>query len=133
MLVTESNNYLKLLQEFPPRPIRSQEDFVAIQAVIDRFLDADEITSDERDYLNLLGILVYEYEEKRVSIPDLSRIELLKALIKEFDLQIAHLIPIFKTEESVSFVLNGHQDLTVEQIEKLSSLLQLSPAVFFKY
>ena len=133
MLVTESNNYLKLLQEFPPRPIRSQEDFVAIQAVIDRFLDADEITSDERDYLNLLGILVYEYEEKRVSIPDLSRIELLQALIKEFDLQIAHLIPIFKTEESVSFVLNGHQDLTVEQIEKLSSLLQLSPAVFFKY
>lgn len=133
MLVTESNNYLKLLQEFPPRPIRSQEDLVAIQAVIDRFLDADEITSDERDYLNLLGILVYEYEEKRVSIPDLSRIELLQALIKEFDLQIAHLIPIFKTEESVSFVLNGHQDLTVEQIEKLSSLLQLSPAVFFKY
>lgn len=60
-----------LLQIFPPRPIKSEKDLLAVQGVIDRIVDADEITPEQQDYINILGMLIYEYEEKYVSIPDL--------------------------------------------------------------
>ena len=50
--------------KFPPRPILSEEDFEATQAQIDTLVDKREITQDERDYLEVLGILVCDYEQK---------------------------------------------------------------------
>jgi HTH-type transcriptional regulator/antitoxin HigA len=79
-----------------------------------------------------LGLLVYEYEEKYVLIPDLNGVELLKALIDELGLKQKDLVPIFKTESIISDVLNGKRKLTVEHIEKLADFFQVSPSVFFR-
>ncbi len=132
MLTIEASNYIKLLQEFPPRPIKSEEDLISVQNVIDKLIDSGEITPEKQDYLNILGMLVSEYEEKCVSIPDLSGVELLKALINEFGLQQKDLVPIFKTESILSSVLKGNRKFTLEHIEKLSKFFNLSPSVFFK-
>ena len=131
MLKTQSSNYIDLLQKFPPRPIKSEEDLLAVQQVIDTLLDSGELTPDKHDYLNLLGILVHEYEEKYVLIPDLNGVELLKALIDELGLKQKDLVPVFKTESIVSEVLNGKRQLTVEHIEKLAEFFNVSPSVFF--
>ncbi|WP_333262967.1 MULTISPECIES: hypothetical protein [unclassified Microcoleus] len=45
-------------------------------------MDKGELNRDERDYLNLLETLVYEYEQTLEPIPDIYGIELLKALIE---------------------------------------------------
>jgi len=132
MLKTQSSNYINLLPEFPPRPIKSEEDLLAVQQVIDTLLDSGELTPDKRDYLNLLGLLVYEYEEKYVLIPDLNGVELLKALIDELGLKQKDLVPVFKTESIVSDVLKGKRKLTVEHIEKLADFFEVSPSVFFR-
>jgi HTH-type transcriptional regulator/antitoxin HigA len=131
MFTTEPNSYIELLQKFPPRPIKSEAEFLAVQEVIDKLLDSGEITPEKQDYINVLGILVHEYEEKHVSIPDLSGVELLKALIDEFSLKQKDLVPIFKTESIVSAILNGQRRFTVEHIEKLADFFHISPSVFF--
>lgn len=131
MFTTEPNSYIELLQKFPPRPIKSEVEFLAVQEVIDNLLDSGEITPEKRDYINVLGILVHEYEEKHVSIPDLSGVELLKALIDEFSLKQKDLVSIFKTESIVSAILNGQRRFTVEHIEKLADFFHISPSVFF--
>ncbi|WP_026734326.1 helix-turn-helix domain-containing protein [Fischerella sp. PCC 9605] len=131
MFATESDSYIELLQKFPPRPIKSEAELLAVQEVIDALLDSGEITSDKQDYLNLLGILVHEYEEKYIQIPDLNGVELLKALIDELDLKQKDLVPVFKTESIVSAILNGRRKLTVEHIEKLAEFFNVSPSVFF--
>jgi HTH-type transcriptional regulator / antitoxin HigA len=77
-----------------------------------------------------LGLLVHEYEEKHVLIPDLQGVELLKALIQELDLKQKDLVPIFKTESIVSAVLSGQRRFTVEHIEKLAVFFHVSPALF---
>lgn len=127
-----SSRYLELLQKFPPRPIRSEEELIEVQKAIDALLDSKELTSEEQDYLNLLGILIQEYEDKQVSIPDLYGIELLKELIKEKGLRQKDLVPIFKTESIVSAVLSGQRSFTVEHIEKLAAFFKISPSVFFR-
>ncbi|MDY7012393.1 MAG: transcriptional regulator [Cyanobacteriota bacterium] len=126
-----SNDYIELLKSFPPRPIASEEEFVATQNVIDSLLDRENPSKAEQDYLDVLGTLVYEYEQKQEPIPDIYGIELLEALLQEFDLRQKALVPIFKTESIVSDVLHGKRQLTTRHIEELASFFHISPACFF--
>jgi len=131
MFATESNRYLELLQQFPPRPIKSEGELLAVQAVIDALLDAGEMTPEQQDYINVLGTLVHEYEDKHTSVPDLSGVALLKALMNEFGLRPADLVPVFNSESIVSAILDGQHQLTVAHIEKLSHFFKVSPSLFF--
>ncbi len=124
-------SYTELLTFFPPRPIKHEEDLEKTQAVVDSLLDKGELTESEEDYLNLLGILIYEYESKQDLVPDIYGVELLKVLIAELNLKQKDLVPIFKTESIISDVLKGKRKLTVEHIQKLADFFNLSAAVFF--
>lgn len=126
--------YIELLQTFPPRPIASEEELLATQNVIDSLIDRTELTPDEQDYLNVLGTLVYEYEQlHQEPIPDIHSVELIKALLDEFGLRQKDLVPIFKTESIVSAVLNGQRQLTANHIRKLAEFFHISPAAFFEF
>lgn len=124
--------YLELLKTFPPRPITSKEQLLATQQVIDDLLDRSELTPDERDYLDVLGTLVYDYEQKYDPMPEIQGRELLKALLAEADLKPEDLLPIFKTEAAVFAVLKGQQELTVTQVQELATFFNLSPVVFLE-
>ncbi len=51
-------------------------------------------------------------QHKQVQVPDIHGVELLKALLIEFDLRQKDLISIFKTESIISEVLGGKRNLT---------------------
>jgi HTH-type transcriptional regulator / antitoxin HigA len=129
--ISEPRSYVDLLIAFSPRTIKSEEELDATQEVIDGLIDKGDLTSDERDYLNLLGTLVYEYEEERYPMPDIHGVELLKVLLVDRGLRQKDLIPVFKTESVVSSVLSGQRKLTANHIQKLAEFFHLSPAVFF--
>lgn len=129
--ISNTTSYMELLQAFPPRPIKSEEEMLAAQIVIDSLIDRGGLTPDEQDYLNLLGTLVQEYEQNQEPIPDIYGVELLKVLIEEQDLRQKDLVPIFKTESIVSAVLSGQRNLTARHIQGLAELFHVSPAVFF--
>lgn len=126
-----NNSYIELLKTFPPRPITSEKELEATQAVIDSLLDKPSLTLEEQDYLNVLGTLVYEYEQDKEPFPDIYGVELLKILIDERGLRQKDLISIFKTESIVSDILNGKRQLTTRHIQELAVFFRLSPAVFF--
>jgi HTH-type transcriptional regulator / antitoxin HigA len=129
--MNNSSAYIELLKIFPPRPITAEEELIATQKAIDSLLHKGELTSDEHDYLNVLGTLVYEYEQTLEPIPDIYGIELLKALIEEFDLRQKDLVPIVKTNSIVSDVFHEKRQLTTEHIQKLAEFFSVSQAVFF--
>jgi HTH-type transcriptional regulator / antitoxin HigA len=126
-----TDTYIELLKAFPPRTIKTEEDLEATQNVVDSWIDKGKLTQDERGYLNLLGTLIYEYEQTQDIVPDIFGVDLLKALIAELNLRQKDLVPIFKTESIVSDILNGKRNLTVEHIQKLAEFFHISPAVFF--
>lgn len=126
-----SNDYIELLTNFPPRPITSEEELELTQNMIDQLLDQGKLSQDEKDYLNVLGALVYEYEQQQEPIPDIYGVELLKSLIEDNGLRQKDLVSIFKTESIVSDILNGKRELTKRHIEELAQFFHVSPAVFF--
>ncbi len=125
-----TDKYLQLLQTFPPHTINSDEEWDKTVAVIDKLLDRPSLSSEESDYLNVLGTLVFDYERRTEPVPDLSGVELLKVLIAERDLLQKDLVPIFKTESIVSDILNGKRKLTVRHIQELAKFFKLPQAVF---
>ncbi|NER07788.1 MAG: transcriptional regulator [Okeania sp. SIO3C4] len=121
---------MELITTFPPRPITNEAELIATQNRINSILDKGSMTKDDCDYLKVLGILVYEYEEKHEQIPTIRGVELLKALLEEYQLSPQDLIPIFGNESIVFKVLNGSYKLSQNQIQKLGNFFQISPSLF---
>lgn len=124
--------YTRLLIQFPPRPITSETAYWETQAVIDSLLDQEMLTPAEQDYLSLLGMLIERYDEAQQVFPALHGIALIKTLLEELKLKPTDLLPIFKTEACIAAVLNGQQQLTVEQINGLAHFFQLPLTCFFE-
>ncbi len=131
-LKSPSSYYIELITTFPPRPITNDAELRATQNRINSILERKKITQDDRDYLNVLGILVYDYEEKHEPIPELKGIKLLKALMVEDNIQQQNLVDLFKNESLVSDILNGNKELTASQIQKLAEFFSISSAAFIE-
>ncbi|OPF16003.1 transcriptional regulator [Microcystis aeruginosa KW] len=126
-----TDKYLELLKQYPPRPIHDEEDLEMMQEVINRLLDKPQLTVEEREYLNVLGSLIYEYEENQEPIPDIYGIELLKFILEERNLQKQDLLSIFESKSTLDDILDGQQELTPIYIQKLANFLNISPDLFF--
>lgn len=126
-----TDKYLELLKQYPPRPIHNEEDLEMMQEVINRLLDKPQLTAEEREYLNVLGSLIYEYEENQEPIPDIYGLELLKFILEEKKLQKQDLLSIFESKSTLDDILDGQQELTPIYIQKLANFLNISPDLFF--
>lgn len=126
-----TDKYLELLKQYPPRPIHDEEDLEMMQEVINRLLDKPQLTVEEREYLNVLGALIYEYEENQEPIPDIYGLELLKFILEERNLQKQDLLSIFESKSTLDDILDGLQELTPIYIQKLANFLNISPDLFF--
>ena len=122
---------IELLKQFPPRPIKSEDDLEATQTIVNQLLDKPQLTEEELDYLDVLGLLIYEYEKDLDIVPDIYGVELLKVLLEEKNLKQKDLDSIFQTESIVSDVLNEKRQLTTRHIQELAEFFKVSPAVFF--
>ncbi|MEM8832161.1 MAG: transcriptional regulator [Cyanobacteria bacterium P01_G01_bin.19] len=129
-LKTPSSYYLQLINTFPPRPINNEAELLATQDQIDAIIDRQNITQDDKDYLEVLGTLVYDYEQKHEPMPIIEGIELLKALMNEDNLQPSDLISIFEDESTIAKVLEKKQEMTAKQVQKLGDFFQISPIRF---
>jgi HTH-type transcriptional regulator / antitoxin HigA len=129
-LKTPSSYYIELITTFPPRPITNEVELIATQNRINSILDSKNITQDDRDYLKVLGTLVYDYEQQHEPIPTLKGIELLKALLEESNLQPQDLTSICGTDFNFMEILNGKHKLSQNQINSLAIFFKVSPHYF---
>ncbi|MBD2018019.1 transcriptional regulator [Microcoleus sp. FACHB-53] len=117
---------------FTPRPITNDAELVATQNQINSILDKGKLTQDDRDYLKVLGTLVYDYEDKNEPMPVIKGVELLKALLEESNLQPKDLTSICQSESIVLDILNGKRELTASHIKELAAFFHISPAALFE-
>ena len=104
------------------RPIRSQADYDAAVAEIERLWNADPGT-DDGDKLDILATLVEKYENERWPI-DTSRVDpvdMLIYLIGEGGHTQAELAELLGSRSRASEILSRKRALTVEMIHKLNS------------
>jgi HTH-type transcriptional regulator/antitoxin HigA len=129
----DDDNYFKLVKRFPLRPIKNDEQNALAAEICDELTDSAVLTVAEQDYLEVLTILVSEYESKWSDESDsMSPRELIQYLMKENNLVQKDLVPQFGTASRVSEYLNGERRLSLEQAKKLANRFSLNIAALIE-
>ena len=110
------------------RPIKTEEDYEAAIAEIERLFDASPETPDG-DRLEVLMTLVEVYEDEHYSIPDPDPVEAINYYMESRGLTRRDLEPYLGTRARVSEVLNRKRPLTLNMIRRLNSELGISAEV----
>lgn len=113
------------------RPIKSDADYRTALKRVEEIFEA-KIDTPEGDELEILGLMVDDYENKHFPIEAPDPIEAIKIRMEDMQLKQVDLIPEIGGKSRVSEVLNRKRRLTVDMIRKLSPRLNLSSDLLIK-
>jgi HTH-type transcriptional regulator/antitoxin HigA len=88
-------------------------------------------TEAERE-AKLLALLIEDYENKHIHIPEPDPIEAIKFMMEQSDMSLTDLAEILGNKGNISKVLNRKRKLSLEMIRKLSSYLHIPADVLIK-
>jgi HTH-type transcriptional regulator / antitoxin HigA len=84
----------------------------------------------EGDELELLLVLVKDYDDKNYHLPELDALEVIKFKMKEKGLKAKDLEPIIGSKGHVSAILSGKREITLKMAQKLKTFFSLPAEVF---
>jgi HTH-type transcriptional regulator / antitoxin HigA len=113
------------------KPIKTEADYRAALKRLEEIFDAKPGTH-ESDELEILGLMVDDYENKHYPIEAPDPIEAIKIRMEEMNLKQVDLIPEIGGKSRVSEILNRKRRLTVDMIRKLGNRLNLSYNLLIK-
>lgn len=111
--------------------IRTKKDYRAALADVDRLWDAPA-KSPAADQLDVLALLIEQYEREHFSIADPDPIDFLVHVIQARGLARKDLEPYIGPRGRVSDILNRVRPLTLEMIRKLAEGLKLPAEVLIR-
>jgi HTH-type transcriptional regulator/antitoxin HigA len=130
--LTISREYGALLAKVPPKVIRTEKEneaYTEILSDLDR--QYKTLTPAEREFADLLTLLIEDFEAKRYRLPRSKPLDALRFLMDQHELRQKDLLDVFGTPSIVSEVLSGRRELTTGHIKRLSERFQVSPELFF--
>ncbi len=86
--------------------------------------------SSEANELALLLVLVKDYEDKHIQIPDVDPIEVIKLKMTERGMKAKDLEPIIGSKGHVSSILSGRREITLKMAQRLKDYFQLPAEIF---
>jgi len=113
------------------RPVRTETDYQATLAEIERLFDAAPDTP-EGDRLVILTTLVEVYEEQRYFIPAPDPIEAIKYYMESRGLSRGDLMPYIGSRARVAEVLNRRRPLSLEMIRRLHTGLGIPAEILIQ-
>ena len=76
---------------FPLRPIHGDAEHRRAIEVVNSLLDRPALSPDQEDYLDVLGLIIADYEDSIYEHPEFSPVERLRHLMEEHSLSEAEL------------------------------------------
>jgi HTH-type transcriptional regulator/antitoxin HigA len=126
---------MKTVLDFPsPHVLRSHAEYDGAVAEIDRLLDLDpQPSTPEYDRLELLSVLVEEYEARHYPIDDsnLTPQDVVDFVLQQRGMSRADLAPLMGGRSRVSDFFNGKRTLSKGQIEALREHLRIPADLLF--
>ena len=117
-----------------PHVLRTEDDYQAAVAEIDRLLDLDpQAPAPEYDRLELLSVLVEDYEARHHPIDDsnLTPQDVVDFVLQQRGMTRAELAPLMGGRSRVSDFFNGRRALSRGQIEALREHLRIRADLLF--
>jgi HTH-type transcriptional regulator/antitoxin HigA len=100
--------------------INSENDYKAALHQIEELIDLNvKVGTPEGDRLNILTLLVQDYEQKRVESQTPDPIEALRFRMEQMGLTARDLVPLIGSRSKVSEVLSRKRPLTLSMVRAL--------------
>ncbi len=106
------------------KPLRSEEQYNLALKRIDELIDCEENSSDEEE-LEVISLLVWDYEEKHYKIDLLSPVQAIKMRMEGFGLIPKDLVKIIGDKSRVSDILSKKRKLNQGMIRNLNKALKI--------
>jgi len=130
--IENKHEYAKLLLEMLPHVIHTEGENERYTAALEMLLAKRNRTPEESRMVELLTLLIEDFEEKNYSLPPATPRDVVCHLMESNGLRQVDLIGVFGAKSTVSEVLNGKRDFAKSHIEKLSQRFKVSPELFFE-
>src|SRR6267143_1145426 len=101
-----------------PKVIKTESDYIAVLARIDKLMDAKPNTP-QGDELEVLALLVHNYEEKAFPIDKPDPVAAIRFRMEQQGLKPNDLVPFLGSRSRVSEILSGRRTLTLGMIRAL--------------
>jgi len=89
-----------------------------------------EPNTPEGEELELLLVLVKDYDEKYFELPELDPIKVIKSKMLEMGMKNKDLEPLIGSKGHVSAVLSGKREITLKMAQKLKNFFRIPAEVF---
>jgi HTH-type transcriptional regulator / antitoxin HigA len=133
-----SDDYLRLVQQFPLTAIRNDEHSEAAFRFIERLAikgeDSDSnsrLTEGEAEYLETMAILIESWENSRSNrLPQVPPLQTLKFLMKEHEMSASDLGRLLGSRSLGSNILTGKRELSKDNVRTLALHFKVSTSLF---
>jgi len=121
----------EMIRHGAPRLLRSDEELAEYTRTLFSLTSKPKATAAEQEAIDLLTLLVEQYETLRYPLPEARAVEVLRLLMERNSVSQGKLTPVFGFQASASLILLGKRQLNRGHIARLSKRFKVSPAVFF--
>jgi HTH-type transcriptional regulator/antitoxin HigA len=109
--------------------LKTEEDYTKASMRLMELFHAKPNTA-EGDELDLLLVLVKDYDEKHHQLPELDALEVIKYKMEEMGIKAKDLESIIGSKGHVSAILSGKREITLKMAQKLKNFFSLPAEVF---
>ncbi len=131
MTVTfNQDQYGFLLAKYQPKPITSEEENQEAIALAEELEHRTSLSQEEEILLELLYVLIEQFETENYPIPEGNPQEILKHLMEENNIKQEELIGIIGSRGVVSEVVNGKRNISKNQAKALANFFHVDVSLF---
>lgn len=124
-------SYAELLVQIEPRPIGSKAALEKSYKVIDQLMSKPALSRAESEMLELLSMLVEQYESREHPTPQVSAADMLEHLIESRGITNATLAAETQVPRStVTDILAGRRRISLGNVRKFADYFHVPPSVF---
>lgn len=110
--------------------LKTEEEYTNASIRMMEIFSAEPNTPDGEE-LELLILLIKDYDEKHYDLPTLDALEVIKFKMKERGMKAKDLEPIIGSKGHVSAILSGKREITLRMAQKLKNHFNIPAEVFF--
>ena len=131
VLEVDPKRYGRLLARKLPAVIRTEEENARLIAELEQ-LDSryDELTPEEREYAELLTVLIEAFEDANYALEGSTPDSRLRSLMEEHGLRQRDLLDVFGSRGIASEVVNGKRAISKAQAKKVAELFHVPADLF---
>ena len=133
-MIEKATSYADLLVAIQPRPIGSKAALEKTYKLIDKLMSKPELSRAESEMLELLSMLVEQYESREHPTPQVSATDMLKHLIESRGITNATLASETSVPRSiVTDILAGRRRISLGNVRKFADYFRVPPSVFISH